>query len=101
MWKVVVAALVIAGCTASPNPIQGAHPDVFCCTEVLGDSAGFLLGVWHGFIAPGTTIASIFTDVGVYEARNNGPWYNGGFLFGAFCGMMTILGIGGAAASNN
>ena len=40
------------------------------------------MGVWQGFIAPLTLLGSIFTDVGVYEVRNTGFWYNLGFITG-------------------
>ena len=51
--------------------------------------AGFWAGLWHGFIAWITFIISLFSDkVTMYEANNNGAWYNIGFLLGlgAFVG---------------
>jgi len=45
--------------------------------------AGFWLGVWHGIICPITFLVSLFNDnVGIYEVRNNGNWYNFGFVAG-------------------
>jgi hypothetical protein len=45
--------------------------------------AGFLAGVWHGFIAPIVFIVSLFnSNVGIYEINNNGRWYDFGFLIG-------------------
>jgi hypothetical protein len=45
--------------------------------------AGFLLGLWHGFISLFTFIISIFSDkINVYEVYNNGGWYNFGFIIG-------------------
>ena len=45
--------------------------------------AGFWLGLWHGVICPITFLISLFNDhVGVYEVRNDGHWYDFGFVFG-------------------
>ena len=49
-----------------------------------GQSAGFWLGLWHGFISPITFIVSLFTEsVSVYEVHNSGNWYDFGFVLGA------------------
>ena len=57
--------------------------------------AGFLLGLWHGIILPVTFIISLFTDsVSIYEVRNNGGWYDFGFILG----VMIIFGSGGAGS---
>ncbi|MBC8319832.1 MAG: hypothetical protein H8E34_03820 [Bacteroidetes bacterium] len=46
-------------------------------------TAGFLMGLWHGFISLFTFIISLFSDnVGIYEVNNNGGWYNFGFILG-------------------
>ena len=76
-FLVIVGAIVLlalaSGCAAGPNPVQGAV-----------ETAGFWLGLWHGFIAPFALIVSFFNDqVGIYEVHNNGGWYNFGFVFGA------------------
>ena len=56
---------------------------------------GFWHGLWHGFIAPFTFIASLFTKgVSIYEVHNNGTWYNLGYLLG----MAVILGGSGGGA---
>jgi len=45
--------------------------------------AGFLAGLWHGLILGISFIISLFNpEVGIYEAHNNGAWYNFGFIFG-------------------
>jgi hypothetical protein len=45
--------------------------------------AGFWGGLWHGIIAPITFIVSLFvTGVSIYETRNNGRWYEFGFMLG-------------------
>jgi hypothetical protein len=57
-----------------------------------GNIAGFWQGLWHGFVSPVTLVMSLFNEnVGVYEAHNNGSWYNFGFLLGT----MMIFGGGG------
>jgi len=73
----VVLLVVLGACMAGPNPEIGS------ATE--GDmAAGFLLGLWHGIIAPVTFIVSLFTDnVNFYEVHNNGNWYDFGFVLGA------------------
>lgn len=54
-----------------------------------GEIAGFGRGLWHGLIAPFAFVMSLFKDnVGVYEAHNNGKWYNFGFILG----LMITLG---------
>jgi hypothetical protein len=67
------ALLVLGGCAAAghqPGPGAG--------------TAGFWLGLWHGFICPITFLISLFDDrVGIYEVVNNGHWYDFGFVLGA------------------
>jgi hypothetical protein len=68
--------LVLTGCAAGPNEMA-SEPD----SE--GEVAGFWLGLWHGMISFITFIISLFNDnVNVYEAHNNGGWYNFGFILG-------------------
>jgi predicted small secreted protein len=87
----VALAVVLTACAAEDNPLAGRGED----------PAGFWLGLWHGFITPVTFIVSLFNDgVGIYEVRNNGGWYDFGFVFGLsviFGGM----GRSGAAASSS
>src|SRR5690554_2525889 len=79
--------LVLGSCAPGPNPVVGSAHD--------GDPAGFLPGLWHGFIAPFTFVVSLFTDsVNVYEVHNSGGWYDFGFVLGA--GI--LLGGGGAGS---
>lgn len=55
--------------------------------------AGFVTGVFHGIISPGTLIASLFNPaVQMYEVHNNGGLYNLGFLLGAAV-IFLLLGI--------
>jgi hypothetical protein len=46
--------------------------------------AGFWAGYWHGLMAPIAFVVSLFRPgVRVYETRNNGTWYDFGFILGA------------------
>ena len=59
-----------------------------------GKVAGFLDGLWHGFIALFTFVISLFSDkVGIYEVHNCGGWYDFGFIMG----VMIFFGGGGGA----
>ncbi len=52
------------------------------CVETV--SYGFFGGLWHGFIAPFSFLASLFMDdVALYAVNNNGGWYDFGFVLGA------------------
>jgi len=54
--------------------------------------AGFLGGLWHGWIALITFLISLFNaKVSVWETNNNGRWYEFGFLIGI--GAFTSQGI--------
>ncbi len=58
------------------------------------DPAGFLWGIWHGWLAPLTLIIGIFDhNIRVYEVYNSGWWYDFGFY------MAIIAGFGGLALS--
>ncbi|KQX62210.1 hypothetical protein [Angustibacter sp. Root456] len=72
---VVVVALVLlalGACAAGTNTAANHTAD-----------AGFWLGLWHGLISPITFIISLFKDsVSIYEVRNDGNWYDFGFMLG-------------------
>jgi hypothetical protein len=71
------ATLVLAGCAPGPNSVEKT-------ANAEGKTAGFLLGLWHGFISPVTFVISVFSrHVRLYEVHNNGTWYNFGFVLGA------------------
>jgi len=79
-WLVLVVLLVsiLAGCAPGANQLKGT-PDHY-------GVAGFWLGLWQGFISPFMFVASLFkNNLGIYEAHNNGAWYNFGYLFGLAC----------------
>lgn len=80
------AVLLLTSCAA------GSNPEI----DTGEDPAGFLLGLWHGFIILVTFVISLFTDnVSVYEVANNGNWYDFGFVLGL---MISLGGSGGGAA---
>jgi hypothetical protein len=66
-----------------PNKLAVAGPDSkFKLPDA--EPAGFWAGLWHGSILPIAFIVSLFkAGVGIYETRNNGGWYNFGFILGA------------------
>lgn len=81
--------VMLAGCAATGNALARSGSDV-----------GFWLGLWHGFITPVTFIVSLFNDsVGIYEVRNNGGWYDAGFMIGVSFVFGSVLGGSGAARS--
>ncbi|MCW3847950.1 hypothetical protein OF829_11930 [Sphingomonas sp. LB-2] len=52
--------------------------------------AGFLMGLWHGFIFPIAWFLSlVMPDVAIYAVPNNGGWYD----FGYFLGIV-VFGVG-------
>ena len=66
--------LIMTGCFAEVHELEP------CLAE--GEKATFLLGLWHGFIAPISFILSLFSSsITVYEV-NSGGWYLFGFLLG-------------------
>ena len=83
-----LALISLTACTAGPNPAADS-PDED------GKTAGFLKGLWHGFIIFFTFIWSLFSDkVQIYEVHNSGGWYNLGYLLGVMC----FFGGGGGSA---
>ena len=70
---------ILAGCAPGSNQSKGTASE-------HGVVAGFWLGLWQGFIAPFVFVASLFkSNLSIYEAHNNGAWYNFGYLFGLAC----------------
>ena len=70
--SVLVLVLVLTACAASQAPDATAS-----------GAPGFLLGFWHGLIAPVAFLISLFTDaVRVYAVPNLGRWYDFGFMLG-------------------
>lgn len=67
--------VIVAGC-AGHNPLIGT-PDA------SGQVAGLFMGFWHGSVVIIAFLASIFTDISIYEVHNTGFGYNFGFMLGA------------------
>ncbi len=85
IFVLLLVMVSLAACAAGPNEMANM-------TNQEGQVAGFWLGLWHGFISPVTFIISLFNhNVGIYEAYNNGGWYNFGFMMG----VAIIFGGGG------
>jgi hypothetical protein len=85
----VAALLLVLGCAAGPNELSGT-PDGG------GSTAGFWVGLWHGFIVLFTFIISLFNDgLSVYDVHNSGHLYDLGFVLG----VMMFFGGGGGGAS--
>lgn len=57
------------------------------------DPAGFLSGIWHGWIAPLSLVFSFFGDSGIYAVNNTGFPYDLGFY------LAIISGFGGLSLS--
>ncbi|HEX6247990.1 MAG TPA: hypothetical protein VFZ64_08995 [Nocardioidaceae bacterium] len=81
---VLTGVLLLGSCAAGANAAASEGAD-----------AGFLYGLWHGFITPVTFIVSLFSDsVGIYEVDNSGGWYDFGYVLG-----LSLIFSGGGAAS--
>jgi len=77
-----LTALFLAGCFPGSGNYSPFEP------------AGFFSGIWHGWIAPFSLIAGLFSDhITLYETYNTGWWYDLGFY------MAVISGFGGIALS--
>ncbi|MCK5812025.1 MAG: hypothetical protein KAG94_03955 [Clostridiales bacterium] len=50
--------------------------------------AGFIWGIWHGWIAPVSLIIGIFNkSIHIYESLNTGWWYDFGFYIAIISGF--------------
>ncbi|MEU0535795.1 hypothetical protein [Amycolatopsis tolypomycina] len=88
---VVALVLVLAACAPAANTYAEAAA-----------RPGFWLGLWHGFICPITFLVSLFNDhVGVYEVRNDGHWYDFGFVFGILLAASVFHGPGYARSRSD
>ena len=56
--------------------------------NTLDHPAGFLMGIWHGWIAPVSLIIGLFNpEIRVYETLNTGWWYDLGFYISIIAGF--------------
>ena len=77
-----VLVVLLAGCVPGDGSIEPAKP------------AGFLWGIWHGWLAPISLIIGLFNkSIRVYETVNTGWWYDFGFY------IAIISGFGGISLS--
>ena len=86
--EVTVPGVTIRINAPGPNPQEGTPNE-------LGNVAGILMGIWHGFIAPVTLAISFFNpQVQMYEVHNDGNMYNLGFMLGLvlFCAAILLVG---------
>ncbi len=73
--------VLVASCAAGIN-LAEHHPDQG------GNVAGFFSGFWHGLIVWFAFVFSLFTNsVSIYDANNNGGWYDLGYLLGLMCSL--------------
>lgn len=76
-WRlvtVVFLVMVVSSCFAEQSRIAGFGG---------GGRPGFLLGLWHGFIAPIGFVVSLFSEkIRIYAVPNVGKWYDFGFMLG-------------------
>lgn len=78
----ILASVLLSGCIPGDGSYTSSKP------------AGFLSGIWHGWVAPISLIISIFKrSIRVYEVVNKGWWYDFGFY------MAIIGGFGGVSFS--
>jgi hypothetical protein len=68
---VAVVTLALTGCVATQEAVLAA-----------GEPAGFLHGLWHGFISPVAFVIGLFSDARIYAVPNTGLWYDLGFMLG-------------------
>jgi hypothetical protein len=89
----VLALLALGACAAGSDASQQAASG--------GTLQQFLLGLWHGVIAPVTLIVEIVNkfaphtlpwSVHLYEAKNTGVIYDIGFYLGLAGGPPIVLG---------
>ncbi|WP_352419386.1 hypothetical protein [Proteiniborus sp.] len=77
-----LVTVLLSGCIPGDGSYTNSKP------------AGFLSGIWHGWIAPISLIVSIFRHgIRVYETVNTGWWYDFGFY------IAIISGFGGISLS--
>jgi hypothetical protein len=81
LLMIMAITLALATCATQPKP-------------VAYDPPGFFSGLLHGFLILFSFIASLFTDVRIYNFPNSGVWYDFGYLIGA----SAFLGGSGAAS---
>ena len=87
IWLAPLLIVAVLGLTSCEGSVEVDIGNGDGGTEV--DADGFFLGLWHGFIAPFTGIASLFDDdVDVYSESAGG-----GYPIGFGIGLILIISI--------
>ena len=81
-------ALLLTGCTFAGDS-----------SSLTAGAPGFLMGIWHGILAPYTLVVRFFLDIEMYAVPNGGIAYDLGFLLGIIGAipigwLATIISIG-------
>ena len=72
-------SLIFSGCVPGDGSYSQEKP------------AGFLWGIWHGWIAPITLVIGLFKpNIGIYETANTGWWDDFGFYIAIISGFGSI-----------
>lgn len=66
-----LAVILLTGCTFAGDS-----------SSFASGTPGFLMGVWHGVVAPYTLIVRFFLGIKMYAVPNSGLTYDLGFLLG-------------------
>ena len=75
----IITIFLLSGCTFAGDT-----------SSITMGTPGFLMGVWHGILAPLTLILRFFLDnVQMYATPNSGLGYDAGFLLG-FIGAIPL-----------
>ena len=73
---VLVSLAIFVGCVPGDGKNTSDNP------------AGFLWGIWHGWVAPISLLLSLFKDnIRIYEIVNTGFWYDFGFYISIISGF--------------
>lgn len=76
---VIVLSLLLTGCLPGDGTYTASKP------------AGFLSGIWHGWVAPISLIVEFFNrNIRVYEPVNTGLWYDIGFYMAVIGGFGSL-----------
>lgn len=76
----IILSLILIICVATGClPRDGSY--------TVEDPAGFLSGVWHGWIAPIMLFFTFFGDASIYEPINTGFPYDFGFYIAVISGF--------------
>ena len=83
LFLALITSVLLMACVPASNNFIGPE-----------NTAGFFMGVWHGWIAPISLILGFFNDTSrIYETNNVGWLYDLGFY------MAIISGFGGFSLS--